>query len=261
MGIAKAVLLTFLLLLFEIVLQFLSYLIFDTRNGPEDLDHILGWTLIIARVTTYLTIFYFFWKSRSKKFNVTVKKPDLFIILFLLLILLGTEFINRPFLDLNRLFNNTPAKFIYEGFSTSEIYGTITAFLIAPVLEELFFRKFLFQKLLIKKGFLTALLVSSVLFSLIHWETPLNLIPAFIMGLISAVIFYRTKNIGYSILLHFLYNVSNQLIYYKAELYSEWLNWLDFGILYWSLFVFGIFITLFALKFIPNTRSLITYAK
>ena len=171
------------------------------------------------------------------------------------MIILGTEFLNRPFADLDRLINYTPVNFNYNGYSTLQIYAALTALLVAPVFEELFFRKFLFKKLLLKNGFLTGILVSSLLFSIIHWETPLNLIPAFLFGLISAYIFYRTGNIIYSIILHFLYNASSQVTYYKAELYSEWLNWLDFGILYWSLFVFGIFITWFAVRSIPDSRD------
>lgn len=254
MGIGKAVLITFLYLVLEMALQLLSYISFGVENSLEN-EHIRGLTIIIARVTAYLILFYFFWKPKSGILSIKSKKLSIPVIFILIIIILGTEFLNRPFADLDRLIDYTPANFVYEGFSTLQAYGTITALLVAPVFEELFFRKFLFKKLLLKNGFLTGIFVSSLLFSIIHWETPLNLIPAFIMGLVLAVIFYKTGNIFYSILLHFLYNAFSQVTYYKAELYSEWLNWLDFGILYWSLFVFGIFITWFAVRSIPDSRD------
>jgi membrane protease YdiL (CAAX protease family) len=255
MGIGKAVLLTLLFLIFELALQLISYSIFDPWTYIEN-EHIRGLTIIIARVTAYLILFYFFWKPKSEILSFRLEKLNIPVIVLLFLIILGTEFLNRPFADLDRLFDATRVNYFYEGYSTLQVYGTITALLVAPVFEELFFRKFLFQKLLLKNGFLTVILVSSFLFSIIHWETPLNLIPAFIFGLISAFIFYRTGNIIYCILLHLLYNACSQLIYYKAKLYSEWLNWLNFGIIYWTLFAFGILIILFALQKIPNTRSL-----
>ncbi len=191
-------------------------------------------------------------------FSFKSEKLSIPVIAVLFLIIIGTEFLNRPFIDLNRLLNYTPVDFVYEGFSTLQIYAVLTSLLVAPVFEELFFRKFLFQKLLLKNGFLTSIIVSSFLFSIIHWETPLNLIPAFIMGMVLAFIFYKTGNIIYSILLHFIYNALSQVAYYYSELYSEWLNWLNFGILYWSLFALGIFITLFALWLIPSRTISIT---
>ncbi|MHA6280332.1 lysostaphin resistance A-like protein [Salinimicrobium sp. CAU 1759] len=231
------------------------------RENQNSLNHLMGGTLLTARITAYLTIFYFFWKKEDAKINWSFKNLKLPVLFSLLIILVGTEFFIRPFLDLLRMFENTSVDFMYSGYSTYGIYSVITALLVAPVLEELFFRKFLFQKLLLKNGFLTGIIISSFLFSLIHWETPLNLIPAFSFGLISAFIYYRTRNVIYCIILHFLYNGVSQLINYKAELYSDWLNWLNFGILYWSLFIFGIIITLFALQRIPFNRSSVTSKK
>lgn len=258
MKIAKAVFLTILFLFIEAAIQLLSYTFLDYQNNFEHFDHVLGVTLILARITAYLVIFYFFWNGGNGKLFNKTQNLSLRIILFILLIVFGSEFLMRPFVDLNRFLENSPANFVYNGYSTYRLYTTATALIIAPVFEELFFRRFLFKNLLLKNGFLTALLASSFVFSLIHWETPLNLFPAFIVGIINAILYHKTKNILYPILLHFLYNFLNQVYYYKAELYSQWLNWLDFGILYWSLFVFGIIITLFALQHIPHNRSAIT---
>ena len=258
MGIGKAVLLTILLLLVEAIGQLLLFYGFKMYDYPEGFDHLKGATIIIARVAAYSTFFYFFWKRKDSQLKLPSTPLSLTVLLSLLLIIVGTEFLNRPFLDLDRILETSPVNFEFSGFTTYGIYSAATALLIAPVFEELFFRKFLFQNLLLKTSFLTALLISSVLFSLIHWETPLNLIPALIFGLISAIILYKTGNIFYSILLHFLYNFTGQLINYQAELYSKWLNWLDFGILYWTLFIFGIILTLFALQRIPKTQNAIT---
>ncbi len=254
MKIAKAILLTILLVLLEMGIQLLFYVLFDTQISSENGGHVLGTALVTARIVAYSTIFYFFWKPHREKYLSLPKKIDLFIILFLFLIILGTEFINRPFADLDRLFTKTPANFSFSGFSIYKIYTSFTALILAPVLEEMFFRKFLLKKLLEKNVFLTALLTSSLLFSLIHWETPLNLIPAFLFGIISGIIFLKTGRIFYSILLHFLYNAFGLMLFIYADLYADWLNWLNFGIMYWSLFIFGIILTLIAIRLIPSVK-------
>ncbi|WP_424493748.1 lysostaphin resistance A-like protein [Salinimicrobium sp. GXAS 041] len=255
MKIAKAILLTILLVLLEMGIQLLFYLIFDTVISSKHGGHVLGTALVTARIVAYSTIFYFFWKPHLKKNLFRPKKIDLFIILLLLLITLGTEFINRPFADLDRIFSHTPANFSFNGFSTYRIYTSITALFIAPVLEETFFRKFLLRKLLQENGFLMALFTTSLLFSLIHWETPLNLIPAFLFGIISGIIYLKTGRIIYSMLLHFLYNAFGLMLFIYADLHANWLNWLNFGIIYWSLFIFGIILTLVALKLIPSVKT------
>ena len=256
MGIRKAVLLTLLYLVLEITFQLLFFILFETGNNFEN-EHFRGGTIIVARIVAYFIVFYFFWKPKSGILSIKSEKLNITIVSILFLIIISTEFLNRPFADLDRLLDYSPVNYVYNGYSTLQIYATLTALIVAPVFEELFFRKFLFQKLLLKNSFLTSIFVSSFLFSIIHWETPLNLIPAFIFGLISGIILYKTGNINYSIILHFLYNASSQIAYYNAELYSDWLNWLNFGILYWSLFFFGIVLTLFALKSIPTNRSTI----
>ena len=254
MKISKAFLLTVLLFLTESGFQLLSYFIFDTQNS----GHVFGGTIVISRLAAYLLLFYFFGKPEGRK---SVSKPpqlNLLVIFCIFLIIIGTEFMNRPFADMERIIGNTSADFSFNGFSTYEIYKYIAALLLAPILEELFFRKFLLTKLLQKNSFLSSLLISSLLFSILHWEAPLNLIPAFLMGLISGAVYVKTGRIFYSVLLHFLYNLSGFIVQMNAELYSKWLNWLDFGILYWTLFVFGIILTLFAVKQIPSGTSLIS---
>ena len=52
--------------------------------------------------------------------------------------------------------------------------------------------------------------------------------------------------------LHFLYNFLGMLISVNGIYYTGFIYWLNYGVLYWGLFVFGILLTLFALKKIPS---------
>ncbi|MBS3738464.1 MAG: CPBP family intramembrane metalloprotease [Psychroflexus sp.] len=54
-----------------------------------------------------------------------------------------------------------------------------------------------------------SIVLSSLLFSLIHWEKLNNLIPTLLFGIISGLIFIKTQRIVYSILMHFLFNLNH----------------------------------------------------
>ncbi len=73
--------------------------------------------------------------------------------------------------------------------------------LVAPVVEEIFFRGFVFAGLREQYGWQRAALVSSVLFALIHL-TPTAVIPIFILGYIFAYLYQRSNSIWPAILMH-----------------------------------------------------------
>lgn len=92
------------------------------------------------------------------------------------------------------------------------IYMILTLGLLAPIAEELLFRGVIFSGLK-EKGNKTAVLISSLMFMLVH----LNLhqtIYQFILGIILAVVVLYTGNIFASILIHFINNTTVLLINY-----------------------------------------------
>lgn len=155
----------------------------------------------------------------------------------------------QPFWDYHHmvdLYHNPDYDTTYRSFATLNTRYTLSllrSLLIAPIFEELFFRKFLFGKLLEQKGFYPALLVSSLCFAAIHFETPSNLIPSFGFGIISALIYFKTKNVGHTIVLHFLGNLIGTLHNLYGEAYFKWLDGFNFGFMYWAVCVFGILMT------------------
>lgn len=92
-------------------------------------------------------------------------------------------------------------------------------------------------------------------FAVIHIDTPFNIIPTFLFGLISSLIFIKTKQIGYSIVLHFLVNILVQLFYVLDLNFDKWLMELNFSLTYWALFFIGILITYFGTKTILKTEE------
>lgn len=72
---------------------------------------------------------------------------------------------------------------------------------VAPIVEEVFFRGFVFAGLRQRYGWQKAALASSALFALIHL-IPTAVIPIFILGYIFAYLYQRSNSIWPAILMH-----------------------------------------------------------
>ena len=73
--------------------------------------------------------------------------------------------------------------------------------IVAPVVEEVFFRGFVFAGLRQRYDWKKAALISSALFAVIH-VTPTAMIPVFILGFIFAYLYHRSNSIWPAILMH-----------------------------------------------------------
>lgn len=81
---------------------------------------------------------------------------------------------------------------------------------IGPAAEELFFRKAMMDRLAICHP-VDAILYSALLFALIHGNLA-QFLYAFPVGVLLGVIYYRTQNIRYTILLHAAINIAGGVI-------------------------------------------------
>lgn len=77
----------------------------------------------------------------------------------------------------------------------------VAGVVIAPMVEEVFFRGFLFAGLRKKYDWRKAALISSALFALLHLQ-PTAMIPIFILGYIFAYLYYRSNSIWPAVLMH-----------------------------------------------------------
>ena len=264
MSISKAILLTILFALIFATFQIITLLPFKNfiSSNPNLAEHLFGITTIFGFLISYSIIFYFFWKPKLFDFEEeTLKylKPINFIYLFL--IAFGLELFDRVLFDLDKLkdFYFNEENLIdfpgYYGIKISNIYQAVSAILIAPIFEELFFRKYILGKLLLRNNKTISLLTSSLCFSLIHIETPNNLLPTFIFGIISGLIFIKTKKIIYSIFLHLLMNSIWLSLLIYGEKYYNWIYLLNFNFIYWSLPLIGIILTSFGIYKITTANT------
>ena len=80
-----------------------------------------------------------------------------------------------------------------------------SAVIIAPLVEEVFFRGFLFAGFREKYGWKIAAGISSAFFALVHLQ-PLTALPIFLLGYLFAYVYQRSNSLWLPILLHFSVN-------------------------------------------------------
>lgn len=93
------------------------------------------------------------------------------------------------------------ALFGHEYFGMLVFVGVV----VAPLVEEIFFRGFVFGGLRQKYGWKAATLLSSGLFAIAHLQL-VALIPTFLMGIVLTYLYHRSKSIWPGIILHFIVN-------------------------------------------------------
>lgn len=77
---------------------------------------------------------------------------------------------------------------------------------LAPIIEELVFRGVVMNRLKIKFGIIPAIFVSAIVFGIVHFD--LNVLGRLFFGVLSAILYFETKNIINCIILHILNNAS-----------------------------------------------------
>ena len=92
---------------------------------------------------------------------------------------------------------------IFEIFDQLEspVWFFITGAVIAPIVEEIFFRGFLFQGFRQKYGWMPAVFLSSAIFGAAHLD-PVSLIPTFVLGCVLAYMYHRSNSVWPGILFH-----------------------------------------------------------
>ena len=114
-------------------------------------------------------------------------------------------FIHNSFLMI--LGVNTQGEAILTLFENldSPIWFLIVGVIFAPLVEELFFRGFLFQGFRQKYGWVKGMLLSSIIFGAAHLD-PVALIPTSILGALLAYMYHRTNSVWPGVILHVLVN-------------------------------------------------------
>ncbi|MFC1667772.1 lysostaphin resistance A-like protein [Chlamydiota bacterium] len=96
------------------------------------------------------------------------------------------------------------------------LYAILIA-LVAPIVEELFFRGLVYPVFKKKIGILGAFICSSLFFSLLHWNIYV-LLPIFGVGMALAFVFEITGSLVASITFHIFFNSSALFIFFISQI-------------------------------------------
>ena len=120
------------------------------------------------------------------------------------------------------------------------VIRAIPALVIAPIFEELIFRKYFIDGLVKKYSFVKSILYSSLCFALYHLPNFSNLLPTFFLGLVAGYLYVKSKKIIIPIILHFLLNFNIALLKLFGKTLLDSIDKLNLNIYYWIFFLIGI---------------------
>ena len=104
--------------------------------------------------------------------------------------------------------------------SQTGVFSFILMVIAAPILEELIFRGIILDGLLKNNSPTKSIMISSLLFGLVHLN-PWQFIAGFIIGIFSGWVYYRTKNLLLSIIIHASANLSAYFMRYFIDIDSS----------------------------------------
>ena len=110
-------------------------------------------------------------------------------------------------------------KAVLELGSQTGIYAFILMVIAAPVMEELIFRGIILDGLLKKYAPVKSILVSSLLFGTVHLN-PWQFVTAFFIGIFSGWVYYKTRSVLPSIIIHASINLSGFYMRFILDLDS-----------------------------------------
>ena len=102
----------------------------------------------------------------------------------------------------------------------SPFWFFIVGAIFAPLVEEIFFRGFLFQGFRERYGWVAGMIVSAAIFAAAHLDLVV-LIPTFILGCLLAYLYHRSNSIWPGMILHFLVNSVGLLGAYFVSNYQN----------------------------------------
>jgi membrane protease YdiL (CAAX protease family) len=195
-------------ILSAIIWFFIAFVFLTSTNSSMPKRYSEGFSEIIMYLTILIWLFYNFKKNNIKSNLVYGKVKNynqLFIILSVSMILsISSLFIVTTVLtflsriNLLYVFQNpqTSQRNVIDGPAMLSIVNTV---LIAPLVEELFFRGYLLNKLSEKYTVRTALIISTVTFSLAHFQTFWAVL---LFGFFLTVVYVKTKSLLISTICH-----------------------------------------------------------
>lgn len=150
--------------------------------------------------------------QEDKFFNKMAKKRLITLCFIIIGYVLIRNAVLSPILDIiESQFHNEELNTVMDKFTLEQIILYIGIYIyqslaIAPIMEELLFRGVILKGLMNKYSVKTSIILSSILFAIIHGSLQQG-VYAFISGLIFSAVYIYTGSIKFTIVAHFLNNI------------------------------------------------------
>jgi len=152
-------------------------------------------------------------KTENCSFNVTIENKR--IIPFLIFGTLAFHSgIVLPIVSLVPMPESIQKTFM-DFLSHTGVFAFILMVFAAPVFEELIFRGIILEGLLKKYSPVLSIMISSLLFGIVHLN-PWQFITGFIFGIFSGWVYYKTRSLLLSVIIHATINLTGFLSRYAA---------------------------------------------
>lgn len=116
---------------------------------------------------------------------------------------------------------------LFAGAEPTILHFLISLLIIAvvvPISEELFFRGLLYRWFQLRFSFWPAVLLSSLIFGLAHYDSLAVVISSFVLGIANAIAMERTKSIWVPILMHAVTNGAAVILLYFILFMEQYLG-------------------------------------
>ena len=147
------------------------------------------------------------WHSQRIELNFKFTKDTIFYKILFLLVFLIIGLIT-PLLKIISSYNGVLLN------PLNDFYYLLGGLLIAPFVEEILFRRIILSGLLTKYNYKVAIFITSLLFALMHFTSLSHVFTAFMFGVFSGYLYFRTSNLLSVIFLHFFNNLIRTICNY-----------------------------------------------
>lgn len=165
---------------------------------PLELGRFMAFTSLVSLALTALLIELYRRHRQAPKVHVHLgfKGINPLLVVWCFALMLAASVALEPLYELLPVPHQDPGRGWWAFFAVV---------VVAPLFEEWICRGVIFGALRLRHGVVVSILLSALIFGLMHVQ-PVPVLNAFVLGLVLAFIYHKTKTLWSSILLHALYN-------------------------------------------------------
>ncbi len=237
------------------LLGYLVAMILMHARGAKELTPDL--TLIYYLIQMIPPVLFVVWlrhrAGRGNAIHFGFRRTNLPLLLWGILFLLASSVVLEPLLS---LFPSQPYDAVKNMVGTGG-WTILSVIICAPILEEILFRGLILESCRERFGGALAVLISSLLFGLIH-GIPVQIVNAFVVGLILGYIYIRTGSLITTIILHAINNAIAyvSMAYFGADADKTLRELIPDNKLYWAIYAAAAVIFVYAMvKLVINLHK------